>query len=163
WRRPDRAPRPNGRHNRARGDRCRRKPGDRILRQSAPAPMQGLDAPDDGRRGAQELSRRRNEGTRSAIDLASKVKESYHASWITKTARRAVALAALHGTTHLRAFADVDSKARLEAVKALLAVKQEFRGIVELQVVAFPQDGLAREPGADQLMRAAMELGADVV
>ena len=102
-------------------------------------------------------------GTRSAIDLASKVKENYHASWITKNARRAVALAALYGTTHLRAFADVDSKARLEAVKALLAVKQEFRGIVELQVVAFPQDGIAREPGADQLMHAAMELGAGVV
>src|SRR5262249_34159714 len=32
-----------------------------------------------------------------------------------------------------------------------------------LQVVAFPQDGLTREPGADQLMRAAMETGADVV
>ena len=102
-------------------------------------------------------------GTRSAIDLASKVKENYHASWITKNARRAVALAALYGTTHLRAFADVDSKARLEAVKALLAVKEEFRGIVELQVVAFPQDGIAREPGADQLMHAAMELGAGVV
>src|SRR5207237_847045 len=61
------------------------------------------------------------------------------------------------------AFADVDTKARLEAVEALLAVKQEFRGIVDLQVVAFAQDGIAREPGADQLMRAAMELGADVV
>src|SRR5450755_532193 len=43
----------------------------------------------------------------SAIDLASKVKESYHASWIVKNARRAVALAALHGTLHIRAFADV--------------------------------------------------------
>ena len=46
----------------------------------------------------------------SAIELASKVKESYHASWIVKNARRAVALAALHGTLHIRAFADVDSR-----------------------------------------------------
>src|SRR3977135_2022489 len=99
----------------------------------------------------------------SAIDLASKVKEKYDASWITENARRAVALAALHGNLHIRAFADVDRKARLEGVKALLAVREEFRGIVDLQVVAFAQDGLAREPGADRLMEEAMALGADVV
>jgi cytosine deaminase len=99
----------------------------------------------------------------SAIDLASKVKESYHASWIVKSARRAVALAALHGTLHVRAFADVDSKAKLEGVKALLAVREEFRGIVDLQVVAFAQDGILRDPGTDKLMREAMTLGADVV
>ena len=99
----------------------------------------------------------------SAIDLASKIKEKYDASWIIENARRAVALAALHGNLHIRAFADVDRKARLEGVKAVLAVREEFRGIVDLQVVAFAQDGLAREPGADRLMQEAMALGADVV
>src|ERR1700722_19112712 len=101
--------------------------------------------------------------TLSAIDLASKVKANYDASWIIPNARRAVALAALYGNLHIRAFADVDPKARLEGVKALLALREEFRGIVDLQVVAFAQDGLAREPGADRLMREAMTLGADVV
>jgi hypothetical protein len=57
----------------------------------------------------------------------------------------------------------VDTKARLEGVKALIAVREEFRGIVDLQVVAFAQDGLIREPGADALMCQAMALGADVV
>ena len=99
----------------------------------------------------------------AAIDLASKVKESYDASWITGNARRAVAMAALYGNLHIRAFADVDRKARLEGVKALLAVRDEFRDVVALQVVAFAQDGIVREPGADRLMREAMERGADVV
>src|SRR5882724_13665956 len=99
----------------------------------------------------------------SAIELASKVKESYQASRIVKNARRAVALAALHGTLHIRAFADVDTKAKLEGVKALLEVHDEFRGIVDLQVVAFAQDGIQRDPGTDRLMRDAMMLGADVV
>jgi len=102
-------------------------------------------------------------GAAAAIDLASQVKETYHASWIEKNARRAVALAALYGTTHMRAFADVDSKAKLEAIKALLAVRDEFRGVVELQVVAFAQDGIIKDPGTDSLMREAMRLGADVV
>jgi cytosine deaminase len=99
----------------------------------------------------------------SAIDFASKIKEKYDVSWIVPNVRRAVALAALNGNLHIRAFADVDRKARLEGVKALLAVREEFRGIVDLQVVAFAQDGLAREAGADRLMEEAMALGADVV
>src|ERR1700746_68145 len=88
-------------------------------------------------------------------------KAKYDAAWIIPNARRAVAFAALHGNLHIRAFADVDSKARLEGVKALLEVRDEFRGIVELQVVAFAQDGIARDPGTDRLMRDAMTLGAD--
>jgi cytosine/creatinine deaminase len=99
----------------------------------------------------------------AAIDLAARVKEKYAAPWITQNARRAAALAALHGNLHIRAFADVDTKAKLEGVKALLAVREEFRGIVDIEVVAFAQDGIVREPGADRLMREAMELGADIV
>jgi cytosine deaminase len=99
----------------------------------------------------------------TAIDLAARVKDGYDESWITPNARRAVALAALNGNLHIRALADVDAKARLEGVKALLRVREEFRGIVEVQVVAFAQDGIVREPGAADLLREALALGADVV
>jgi cytosine deaminase len=99
----------------------------------------------------------------SAIELAARVKSKYDERWIIGNVRRALALAALYGTTHVRAFADVDGKARLEGVRALLRAREEFKGIVELQVVAFAQDGLGREPGAAELMRQAMSLGADVV
>ena len=98
-----------------------------------------------------------------AIEAASRVKESYSQDWIVENARRALRGAAVHGNTHIRAFADVDTKARLEGVKALLQVREEFRGIVELQVVAFPQDGVVREPGAAELVGEAVALGADVV
>ncbi len=99
----------------------------------------------------------------NAIELAARVKEKYDESWIIENVRRAVAQAALYGNTHIRAFADVDSKARLEGVKALIRAREEFRGIVDIQVVAFAQDGWVRERGVDKLMRKAMELGADVV
>jgi cytosine/creatinine deaminase len=98
-----------------------------------------------------------------AIDLAAIVKSKYDAAWIIPNARRAVALAAYYGNLHIRAFADVDTKAKLEGVKALLAVREEFRGIVDIQIVAFAQDGILREPGTDALMREAMGLGADIV
>lgn len=99
----------------------------------------------------------------TAIELAARVKERYDASWIIDNVRKAMAEAAQFGNTHVRAFADVDSKARLEGVKALIQAREEFRGVVDIQVVAFAQDGMVREPGAAELVRQAMELGADVV
>src|SRR5271155_3937816 len=71
----------------------------------------------------------------AGIELASKIKETYAESWIVENARRAVALAALYGNLHIRAFADVDSKARLEGVKAVIRIREEFCGIIEIQVV----------------------------
>ncbi len=99
----------------------------------------------------------------TAIELAAKIKEKYDEKWIIKNVRRAAALAARYGCTHIRAFADVDSKGKLEGLKALIRAREEFKGIVDIQVVAFAQDGLVREPGAEKLMREAMKLGADVV
>jgi cytosine deaminase len=99
----------------------------------------------------------------TAIELAARVKDRYDEGWILENVRKAVGLAARYGTTHIRAFADVDRKARLEGVKALLKARDEWRGRVEIQVVAFPQDGVVREPGAAELVRQALELGADVV
>ena len=98
----------------------------------------------------------------TAIELAARVKEKYDASWIIDNVRKALAEAVQYGNTHIRAFADVDSKARLEGVKALVQAREEFKGIVDIQVVAFAQDGIVREPGAADLVREAMALGADV-
>src|SRR5688572_29616225 len=98
----------------------------------------------------------------NAIELAARVKEKYDEAWIIKNVRKAVAQAAIYGNTHIRALADVDGKARLEGVKALIRAREEFKGIVDVQVCAFAQDGWVREPGVDKLMRQAMELGADV-
>ncbi len=99
----------------------------------------------------------------TAIELAMKVKEKYDEKWIVKNVRKAIAYAAIYGCTHIRTFADVDTKAKLEGVKALIRVRDEFKGIVDMQVVAFAQDGIVREPGAEKLVREAMDLGADVV
>lgn len=102
-------------------------------------------------------------GAMSAIEQAAKVKQQYEEGWIIENVRRALDLAVRYGNTHIRAFADTDTKARLEGVKALLKAKEEFRDKVELQVVAFPQDGVIRDPGAEEYVRQAVEMGADVV
>lgn len=99
----------------------------------------------------------------TAIELASKVKEKYREDWILENVRRALKLAVAQGVTHMRAFADTDTKAKLEGVKALLRAKEEFKDVLDIQVVAFPQDGVVRDPGAEELVRKAIEIGADVV
>lgn len=99
----------------------------------------------------------------SAIEMAARVKADYDISWILPNVRRALNEALAYGCTHIRAFADVDGKARLEGVKALLAAREEFKDRLTLQVVAFAQDGIVKEPAARDLMGQAMELGADVV
>jgi cytosine deaminase len=102
-------------------------------------------------------------GAMTAIEQAAKVKENYDERWIIKNVRKALDLAVRFGNTHIRAFADVDTKAKLEGVKALLKAREEYKGRVEVQVVAFPQDGVVRDPGAEGYVRQALELGADVV
>ncbi len=99
----------------------------------------------------------------TAIELAARIKEKYRASWILENVRKALNLAIKYGTTHIRAFADVDSKAKLEGIKALLQAKQEFANRIDLQIVAFPQDGIVREPGAVELIEESLKMGADVV
>lgn len=102
-------------------------------------------------------------GAMTAIELAARVKEKYDESWIIENVRKAVRLAIRFGNTHIRAFADTDTKARLEGVKALIRAREEFKGKVDIQVVAFPQDGVVRDPGAEDYVEEALKLGADVV
>lgn len=99
----------------------------------------------------------------SAIETAAEVKRDQDPAAMLEAGRRAVAMAAYYGTTHIRALADVDSKAGTRGVEVLVALREEFTGVVELQVVAFAQDGIVREPGTERLLRESMSLGADVV
>ena len=102
-------------------------------------------------------------GAMTAIEQAARVKDNYDEKWIIENVRKACDLALKYGNTHIRAFADVDPKAKLEGVKALLKARDEYKGRVDLQVVAFPQDGVVRDPGAEEYIEKALELGADVV
>ncbi|MEN8235633.1 MAG: amidohydrolase family protein [Actinomycetota bacterium] len=99
----------------------------------------------------------------SAIETAATVKEGQEPETMLAAGRRAVSMAAYYGNTHIRALADVDTKAGVRGVEVLVALRDEFAGAVDLQVVAFAQDGIVREPGAEDLLRRSMEIGADVV
>jgi len=66
------------------------------------------------------------------------------------------------GTLHIRSHVDVCDP-NLTALRALLEVREEVRDICNLQLVAFPQDGILSFPHGRELMREAMQLGCDIV
>jgi cytosine deaminase len=67
-----------------------------------------------------------------------------------------------NGVQHVRSHVDVCDP-RLRALHALVELRQEARGLVDLQLVAFPQQGILSFDGGRELMRRAVALGADVV
>ncbi|MDQ3505468.1 MAG: amidohydrolase family protein [Actinomycetota bacterium] len=99
----------------------------------------------------------------SGIELARAVKADYDRSWITPNVTRALREAIRYGVLHIQAFVDVDTAAGLEGLYGVLAARAQFADVLDVQVVAFPQDGLLRDPGAAALCEHAMQLGADIV
>lgn len=70
--------------------------------------------------------------------------------------------AVARGIGAIRSHVDTGDE-RLLAVRALLEVKRRVAPYLDLQLVAFPQDGLLRRPGALALLQQALDLGVDVV
>ena len=67
------------------------------------------------------------------------------------------------GTTAMRAHVDFGPQIGLENIHGARAVAEQYRELIDLQIVAFPQFGLLRNPGAVPLLEAALTEGADMV
>ena len=67
------------------------------------------------------------------------------------------------GTTTLRSHVDVDTIGGLVPLEGVMAAAADCADIADVRTIAFPQEGLLRDPGAYALMEAAMETGADAV
>ncbi|HEX2172088.1 MAG TPA: amidohydrolase family protein [Dehalococcoidia bacterium] len=76
---------------------------------------------------------------------------------------KSVALEMLaNGITAIQTQSDVDPTAELRGIEALIALREELAGTVDLRVGVFPQEG-AVGPEKEALLAAAVELGADLV
>lgn len=112
------------------------------------------------------LSRRRPvcEGTLAeAIRITGEIKASQDREDVLARSRAVLDMALRAGTVGLRAHPDVDLIQGLLGVETSLALAEEYRELLDLQIVAFPQEGLLKAPGTDALMEEAMRMGASVV
>ena len=109
------------------------------------------------------LPRLNNSGTLlEGIALWSELKPLLTHEAVTERALRYCDLAVSQGLLAIRSHVDVCDD-RLLAVEALLDVKKRVKPYLDLQLVAFPQDGYFRSPGAARNLERALDLGVDVV
>jgi len=105
-----------------------------------------------------------HDGTlRGAIEAIHERKRRYSFEDVRDRARAVIEESVRQGTTRLRSHVDVDTIGKLVPLEGVLAAASDCADIADVQTIAFPQEGLLRDPGAYELMEAALELGAHVV
>jgi cytosine/creatinine deaminase len=98
-----------------------------------------------------------------AIAATHEAKRGYTVESVAARAVEVVEQHVQHGTTRIRSHVDVDTIGGLTPLLGVQAAARACADVADVVTIAFPQEGIARDPGAADLMVAAMEHGADVV
>lgn len=98
-----------------------------------------------------------------AIKVTGALKSQFTVEDCVDRARQVLDMAIANGTGMIRSHPDVDPIARLVGAEAMFQLREEYRGRIDLQVVAFPQEGIVKAPGEVELLEECLRNGADVV
>lgn len=96
------------------------------------------------------------------IQIWGEKKADLTAADVRERALEAIKWEVVQGTLHIRTHVDICDPG-LTALHAIIKLKAEIKEFVDLQIVAFPQDGIIRYPGGADLLEKALVAGADVV
>lgn len=96
------------------------------------------------------------------IQRWSERKESLTIEDVKTRSKKAIKWQIAQGIQHIRTHVDVTDP-ELTALKAMIEVKEELAEFVNIQLVAFPQEGILSYPNGKELLEEAVKLGADVV
>lgn len=96
------------------------------------------------------------------IDNERKVKREYGLDAHVQSMRQSLQSVG-YGTTLIRTHVDIDTDQGLAALEGVMETRRQLAGVVEIEIVAFPQSGLMRRPGTAELLDQAMTMGADLV
>lgn len=78
-------------------------------------------------------------------------------------ARNQLELCIANGSTQMRSHVMVDASVGLTSLQTIAAVREQYRHLIDIQLVAFPQSGILTCPGTAELLDAAFDHGADVI
>ncbi|MFQ5896118.1 MAG: amidohydrolase family protein [Nitrospinota bacterium] len=98
-----------------------------------------------------------------AIRITAKLKAGFTRHDIRERAERVLRMALRHGTLFLRTHVEVDPIIKLQGMEAILELREAYRGLLDIQIVVFPQEGIEQQPGTYELMREALRMGGDAV
>lgn len=96
------------------------------------------------------------------IDTWSLRKQTLTHEDVVKRASTLLKWQAAQGVLHVRTHVDVTDP-NMTALKAMLEVKENFKNLVNVQIVAFPQEGILSYPNGAELLEEAVKLGADAI
>src|SRR6202022_1303479 len=98
-----------------------------------------------------------------AIQVTGILKSKQQREDVLDRSRRVLDMAVQNGTVAIRAHPDVDLIQGLIGVETSLQLRDEYKHLLDLQIVAFPQEGILKWEETYELMDTAMGMGADVV
>ena len=96
------------------------------------------------------------------IECWSKRKEKLSEKDITERVNKVVRMYAANGIQYIRTHIDVTDPS-LMAMKTMLKLREELKNVMEIQIVAFPQEGILSYPDGKKLLTEAVDMGADVI
>ncbi|MBQ1478342.1 MAG: cytosine deaminase [Erysipelotrichaceae bacterium] len=96
------------------------------------------------------------------IECWSKRKEKLSREDIRERVNRVVRMYAANGIQFIRTHVDITDPT-LTAMKAMIELREELKDYMEIQIVAFPQEGILSYPNGKQLLIDAVDMGADAV
>jgi cytosine deaminase len=98
-----------------------------------------------------------------AIAAVAEAKRGFTVENIYARAQRTLEKAIVNGTTRMRTHVEIDPRVGHKGFDAVRALKQDYAWAIDLEICAFPQEGLTNDPGAEELLVAACEQGADLI
>jgi len=104
------------------------------------------------------------EGTLAeAISATAAAKRGFDEADVYRRGAAVLERAISHGTTHMRVHVELDPGIGLRGYQAVKRLKRDYAWGIALQLCVFPQEGLLNNPGTEELLRAALEDGADLL
>jgi cytosine deaminase len=97
-----------------------------------------------------------------AIEMWPKFKSNLTIEGVKKLALKGIKDEVSQGVQHIRTHIDVTDP-NFTALKAMLELREELKNILEIQIIAFPQEGIYTYKGGRDLVEEALKMGADVV
>lgn len=99
----------------------------------------------------------------AAIRAVSAAKRAFTAEDVHARGARVLEQAIVQGTTRIRTHVEVDPRVALRSFEAIRQLKRDYAWAVDLSICVFPQEGLTNDPGTEELLVQALEIGADAL
>lgn len=95
--------------------------------------------------------------------VAFQMRNLEQAAPMAERAKNQLELCVGHGSLAMRSHVMVDAAVGLKHVETILAVREKYRDLIDIQLVAFPQSGILSSPGTAELLDEALKLGCDLI